>query len=209
MRRTPDEARALILDAAERVFATSNPDVAGLKDVAGAAGVSHALVTHYFGTYAALVEAVLERRFTTVRDRLVGEVFASIEASTSAADLLAHYRKALLAGASDPITVRLGAWAMMNGRAGHADFFAHRLQGMRVLVDAMAARTQVPREDLELALVMTFAFGVTWTVGKDWLLAALGKETDREAFAAAFEARAAVLIDSYLQRGRREDREPT
>ena len=67
-RRSPEEARALILEAAERVFATHLPDVVGLKDVAREAGVSHALVTHYFGTYSALVEATLERRFFKLRD---------------------------------------------------------------------------------------------------------------------------------------------
>ena len=63
VRRSPDEARTLILDAADRVFAKKLPDAVGLKDVAREAGVSHALVTHYFGTYDGLVEATLERRF--------------------------------------------------------------------------------------------------------------------------------------------------
>ena len=38
-----------------------------MKDVARGAGVSHALVSHYFGTYDALVEAVLERRAEAIR----------------------------------------------------------------------------------------------------------------------------------------------
>jgi AcrR family transcriptional regulator len=62
VRRTPEEARTLILDAADSVFREHLPDVVGLKDVARAAGVSHALVTHYFGTYAGLVAACSRRR---------------------------------------------------------------------------------------------------------------------------------------------------
>src|SRR5262249_27617645 len=67
-RRTPERARQEILDAAERVFARSQPDQVGLKEVAREAGVSHALITHYFGTYAGLLEAALERRIRATRE---------------------------------------------------------------------------------------------------------------------------------------------
>src|SRR5438128_1297088 len=67
-RRPPELARQEILDAAERVFARFQPDQVGLKEVAREAGVSHALITHYFGTYAGLVEAALERRNRATRE---------------------------------------------------------------------------------------------------------------------------------------------
>src|SRR4051794_7784372 len=69
-RRDPDEARSHILTAAERVFAEHVPDVVGLKEIAREAEVSHALVSHYFGSYEALVEATLERRLRAVRERV-------------------------------------------------------------------------------------------------------------------------------------------
>ncbi len=59
-RRSPEEARAVILRAAESLLADRGPDGVGLKDVAVRAGVSHALVTHYFGTIDALIDAALE-----------------------------------------------------------------------------------------------------------------------------------------------------
>src|SRR6185503_18656066 len=67
-RRSPEIARQEILDAAERVFTAFQPDQVGLKEVAREAGVSHALITHYFGTYAGLIEAALERRLRTLRE---------------------------------------------------------------------------------------------------------------------------------------------
>src|ERR1700733_1325987 len=67
VRRDPEAARELILAAAEHLFANQSPDVVGLKDVARVAGVSHALVSHYFGTYDRLVDAVLERRAALTR----------------------------------------------------------------------------------------------------------------------------------------------
>ncbi|HSO35692.1 MAG TPA: helix-turn-helix domain-containing protein, partial [Labilithrix sp.] len=79
VRRSPEEAQTVILDAAERVFALHLPDAVGLKEVAREAGISHALITHYFGTYGGLVEATLERRFTRVRDTLVRELFGALD----------------------------------------------------------------------------------------------------------------------------------
>ena len=67
-RRPPEVARQEILDAAERVFVEFQPDQVGLKEVAREAGVSHALITHYFGTYAGLIEAALERRLRALRE---------------------------------------------------------------------------------------------------------------------------------------------
>src|SRR5260221_14507830 len=55
-RRTPEVARQELLDAAERVFTEFHPDQVGLKQVAREAGVSHALITHYFGTYGGVIE---------------------------------------------------------------------------------------------------------------------------------------------------------
>src|SRR4051812_25806904 len=73
-RRAPELARTELLDAAERVFRHAQPDQVGLKEIASEAGVSHALVTHYFGTYAGLVEATLERRVRALREVLLARV---------------------------------------------------------------------------------------------------------------------------------------
>ena len=73
-RRTPEVAREELLDAAERVFGEFQPDQVGLKDVAGEAGVSHALITHYFGSFAGLIEATLERRVRALREQLLARL---------------------------------------------------------------------------------------------------------------------------------------
>src|SRR5687767_8513778 len=73
-RRSPEVARQELLDAAERVFSQSSPDEVGLKEVAREAGVSHALITHYFGTYAGLIEATLHRRLIALRETMVARL---------------------------------------------------------------------------------------------------------------------------------------
>jgi TetR/AcrR family transcriptional regulator, repressor for neighboring sulfatase len=199
VRRTPEEARALILDAAERVFAERLPDVAGLKDIATEAGVSHALVTHYFGTYEKLVEATLERRFGVVRERIVAELMATIASTTDASTILAAYRRAIGGVAADPVSVRLVVWAFLSGRAAAEDFFSHRVQGLKHLADAIEARASLPREDLEFALVASFAMTVMWKLGGDVMAGALGKRSRRELHA-RIDAQTTEMIDAYLQR---------
>jgi AcrR family transcriptional regulator len=198
VRRTPDEARTTILDAADRVFARHLPDAVGLKDIGKEAGVSHALVTHYFGTYAGLVEAALERRFARLRESLVRQLFVVLDATAGASEMLAIYRAAITRDAADPVTVRLAAWAMMSGRTAKADFFAHRVQGLRLLADALESRSDVPREDLEFCLVASFALSVVWTVGGPALAGALGK-TKSKGNDPAFEGRVTRMIDAYLR----------
>jgi AcrR family transcriptional regulator len=49
-RRTPEDRRAAILEAAQRVFADAPYDAVNMADIAQAAGISRALVNHYFGS---------------------------------------------------------------------------------------------------------------------------------------------------------------
>ena len=198
VRRSPEDARAMILEAAERVFAKHLPDVVGLKDVAREAGVSHALVTHYFGTYAALVEAALENRFARLRVKLVGEIVATLEKNPDVGALLASYRRAIASAAADPVTVRLATWAVLSGRADAADFFSHRLQGLKVLADTLEERSKLPREDLEFCIVASFALAIVGQLGRHALAGGLGHRSLQ-----SMEERTAEMMDAYLRRAKR------
>ncbi len=63
-------SEAAILDAAFGLLAARGPDAVSLRDVAAAAGCSHALVARYFGSKEGLVGAVAARLATSV-DRCV------------------------------------------------------------------------------------------------------------------------------------------
>jgi len=56
-----DEVVEALLDAANRLFATSGPADVSLRAIARAAGVNHGLVHRHFGTRDALVDRLLER----------------------------------------------------------------------------------------------------------------------------------------------------
>jgi AcrR family transcriptional regulator len=205
VRRSPEEARAHILDAAERVFAKHLPDVVGLKEIAREAGVSHALVTHYFGTYDALVEATLEGRFHKIREKLVPVVTALVMGEADSRAILGAHRRALVEAASDPATVKLAAWAMLSGRVGATDFFPHRMQGLKMLANAFEARSKAPREDLEYLLFASFALTIVWTLGKTAFAGALGRTPTRE-LDEDFSGRIDAMLHGYLERAERHGR---
>jgi hypothetical protein len=86
---------------------------------------------------------------------------------------------------------------MMSGRTAEADFFPSRVQGLRLLADALESRQgEVPREDLEFCLLASFALSVVWTVGGPVLAGALGKAQGSEV---GFETRVTRMIDGYLR----------
>jgi AcrR family transcriptional regulator len=71
-RRTAEQARREILDAAEKQLSRAGPDSIRLQDVARDVGVSHPTVLHHFGSRDELVRAVVERAFETLQSELVG-----------------------------------------------------------------------------------------------------------------------------------------
>lgn len=77
--RTRQQQRAssesAILDAAVTLYASAGPDGVSMRDVAGSAGVTHPLVSRYFGSKGGLVGAV--------GDRLTAHVKAEIDAMNS------------------------------------------------------------------------------------------------------------------------------
>ena len=139
VRRDPEQTRALILDAADHLFAVRGPDAVGLKDVARDAGVSHALVSHYFGTYAGLVDSVLERRARNMRERVVAMLAEAPDIHPST--LLGSLWDVL----TDRSAARVTAWAILSGKAEGAEFFPRRVQGLKLVVDAMMERSRRAR----------------------------------------------------------------
>jgi TetR/AcrR family transcriptional regulator, repressor for neighboring sulfatase len=71
VRRTPDEARRLILEAAQALIARTGPEGLRLQEVAACAGVSHPLILHHFGSRAGLVRALTREATDELKEKLV------------------------------------------------------------------------------------------------------------------------------------------
>jgi AcrR family transcriptional regulator len=171
-RRTPEDARAHILDAADRVFRDHLPDAVGLREIAAEAGVSHGLITHYFATYDGLVAAVIARRLDAARTAAFAHL-AQMTFATDEAPLLAVLVDLL----EDRTLARLLVWSFLTGRG--ADIVGPLGQFGR-LIDGMATRlaavgTPIPRERHELAAMVALAAVTGWAVLGDTVDHAFGR----------------------------------
>jgi TetR/AcrR family transcriptional regulator, repressor for neighboring sulfatase len=75
-RRSPEDARQLILDTAQKLVARDGPEGLRLQDIAAEAGISHPLILHHFGNRAGLVRALARRATAELRDRLIASASA-------------------------------------------------------------------------------------------------------------------------------------
>jgi AcrR family transcriptional regulator len=198
MRRAPEESRQLLLDAAERLFAMTNPDEVGLKDVAREAGVSHALITHYFGTYAGLVQATLERRLAALRETVRVRLQDS-GALERPDELLGLLFDAL----ADPVHLRLLKWAAAGEREDSVHAFALQHRGLSVVAQqvAMALRpspTLAQVHTIEVALVTAVSAAMGYAVSKAALSGAIGRDPS-PLLDDAVRRTLAAMLQSYLR----------
>src|SRR6266404_5215528 len=80
LRRTPEEARRLILETAQSLIASTGPEGLRLQDIAAGAGISHSLILHHFGSREGLVRALTRQAIAELRDKLLAAM-ASGESS--------------------------------------------------------------------------------------------------------------------------------
>jgi AcrR family transcriptional regulator len=196
-RRSPELARTELLDAAERVFGAHAPDEVGLKEIAREAGVSHALITHYFGTYAGLVEATLQRRLNALRETMVVRV-ADAGVLERPEELLAILFRTF----DDPVHLRLVKWMVGTERAANVHALAMQHQGLQVVARQVAAalRPDAPRElveRIELALMTSVAAALGYAVAKAALAGAAGKQVSA-ALDESVQSTLAGMLRAYL-----------
>lgn len=149
-RRTAEEARALILDAAEKQLDAGGPASIRLQAIAASVGVSHPTVLHHFGTREALVEAVVQRGL----DALQRDVFDAWKKEQfeppDAAALLRRVEKTL----GDRGHARLIAWLALEGRPQ-----TDEARMLRLLAEGMHARREreagpAPLEDTTFVVML-------------------------------------------------------
>jgi len=179
-RRAPEVARLEILDAADRVFTASQPDQVGLKEVAREAGVSHALVTHYFGTFAELIEAVLERRVRALRENILIKL-REPGILARPGELIAE----LFAALDEPVHGRLMRWLFASERPGAVQAFMFRDQGLRQIAQSIGA-TLTPEapsthtHEIELVLVTAVSCAYGYVFAKTAMVGSIGRRSSTE-----------------------------
>jgi AcrR family transcriptional regulator len=146
--------RSRILDVAEEVFG-SGGESASTEEVARRAGVGIGTVFRHFPTKAALLEAVLVRRF----DRLTERAEALLDAADPGEAFLGLFRQ-LAASAAAKIAITEALLDAGGDRDGDA---ARASDGLRRAIGALLQRAQqagAVRDDVELPEVYALLVGI-------------------------------------------------
>ena len=164
------------------MLAELQPDRVGLKEVAREAGVSHALITHYFGTYAGLLEAALERRLNAIRETLLARL-REPEALARPENLLELLFRTL----DDPVHLRLTRWLLTSERPAAMHAFGMQRRGLAIAAEQIARALASGPEDpdralvekLEATLVIAVSAAYGYAITKHALAGALGRQPSR------------------------------
>lgn len=195
-RRDPAESRAELLAAAAELIRQRGPDNVSLRQIAEAAGVAHGLVSHYFGSYAALVREVLR----VENDRIEARVRERIRAE-GGVPLAADIMDVVFDTLADERYLRLFVWAEM-----HADYRGATRPALVELVDTMEAGIRdalggrpVPgRARIEAVVLIGLSAAYGFAIGGRSWLAGLGHDPDDPTHAAEFRVQLARMMGAHM-----------
>ncbi len=158
IRRTGPEARAAILDAAERQLVAVGPAAIRLQQVAAEVGVSHPTVLHHFGSREQLVQAVVLRAL----DALESDVLTAIQSAPDGEEQLAAVLDRVFAAFDARGHGRALAWLALAGMT--PDTVDPRLRDVIAATHsrrmARGARTPARSKSMQLALFEDSLFSV-------------------------------------------------
>jgi len=180
------------------VFLEFQPDQVGLKDVGREAGVSHALITHYFGTFAGLIEAALERRIRALRETMLDRL-RQAGALARPTELIALLFQAL----EDPVHLRLMRWLLASERPSAAYAFGLQAHGLQVVAHQVAtALDPAPSPEMidkvELALLTAVSAAYGYALGKHALVGGLGRPATPE-LDAQVQRTLAAMVQAHIR----------
>lgn len=135
-RRLPaEEARARILEAAERKLSEVGPEALRLTDLAAELGISHPAILHHFGSREELIIAVITRATARLNARLAEAIESGAQGHGALLEMIAEYY-----GAEG--NARLIAWLVLSGRSLRARPRGGERPLQRLIESAHAQRRQ-------------------------------------------------------------------
>lgn len=159
-RRSAEDAKRAILDAAEARFAAHGPAALRLQDVAADVGVSHPAILHHFGSREDLIRAVIDRALAGVREDVLATLAAPDPTRIDVAALIERVFETLGGHGQ----ARLMAWLALADesrgarREGGAFFVretAEAVHAQRTALNAAAGRPAPPFEDTFFAILLS------------------------------------------------------
>jgi AcrR family transcriptional regulator len=196
IRRSPADARQLILEAAEAGMAVEGPAGLRLQEVAKAAGVSHPTILHHFGSREGLIQALNLKTVEHLRSVLLKVMSAAPSSSEDAiAPLFAAYRGGL---------AQRMVWLMQGGAAAMGPAGLPTLDEMVFALQALRERMAGPDVRIDIADTRAIVHLTTIAAFGD---AILGKrlrrapsEEDEIAERTKFETWFGEMLNVYMRR---------
>ena len=140
-RRLPaEEARARILEAAERKLSAVGPEGLRLTELASELGISHPAILHHFGSREELMVAVITRATARLNARLAEAIEGGALANAAILDMIAEFY-----GAEG--NARLIAWLVLSGRAARWRPRGSNARPLQRLIEIAHAQRQQARPD--------------------------------------------------------------
>ena len=162
-RRSSEEARREILDAAEALLREGGPEAIKLEPVASRVGISHPAILHHFGSREGLMQALVERAIDEL-DADLQQALTAVQAPEQLAEVLEGVFRVL----GERGHGRLVAWMILSDRVPEGALrrpilatIAEQVHALRQQ-DAAQAGTKPPaREDtlFSILLAATVLFG--------------------------------------------------
>src|SRR3954463_13245391 len=109
--RDPGHTRALVIDAAEHLFAERGFAATSMRDISAASGVSHPLIHHHFGSKEDLYAAVKRRMVEGYARRFP----AAARAANRPLSVRAEMRRLMTYLSENPVMLRLCGWTRLEG----------------------------------------------------------------------------------------------
>src|SRR4051794_3018203 len=109
--RDPEQTRAAVVDAAERLFSDRGFAATSMRDISAASGVSHPLIHHHFGSKEAL--------YAAVKRRVGGGYGRAFPRGARGANRPVNGRggngRVMAVPSGNPVLVRVRGWARLEG----------------------------------------------------------------------------------------------
>lgn len=153
--RDPGQTRAVVIDAAEQLFAERGFAATSMRDISGASGVSHPLIHHHFGSKEELYAAVKRRMVEGYARRFP----VAARATNRPLSVRAEMRRIMTYLSENPVMLRLCGWTRLEGDIqvwpGEPDL----LDALRPRVETAQQRGRI-RSDLDPAVLSLMIFGL-------------------------------------------------
>ncbi|WP_406510319.1 TetR/AcrR family transcriptional regulator [Streptomyces sp. NBC_00212] len=151
VRRTPDEAKRLILEAAGRLLAAGGPAAVQVRAVAAEIGVSDAAVNHHFGTREQLLSALLRFGGAKLKAQLHAVLGKLTEGPADPAELV-RVLAALYADGYAELALALHQSGWRDTGSGMLDEIVDRLHTQALADCAATDRTPPTRGAIQLTV---------------------------------------------------------